>query len=282
MTRTEQLVRAATLALRLIALTTVGAYPLLTAVQAADEAPPMAGGYTNVIAIPVNDPAVKSVAGALFKPDGSGPFPAVIYMSGCRGLNAYMELQKKLISHLTSMGVATLVVDPFTPRDEMEGVCTKIDATTFSKLGSRGGNDVWAAVDVLKMRTDIDRNRIFLQGYSFGAISSLFAVDTKNPVKHDTKIAGVIAYYPFCYEGVDPSVPTLILIGDKDDWTPAAACEAVKSKPNVEVVVYPGDTHGFVYLGENGYFLGHHLVYDEKAAQDAEKRADAFMAAHMK
>ena len=78
-------------------------------------------------------------------------------------------------------------------------------------------------------------------------------------MKHDTKIAGVIAYYPFCYEGVDPSVPTLILIGDKDDWTPAAACEAVKSKPNVEVVVYPGDTHGFVYLGENGYFLGHHL-----------------------
>ena len=85
----------------------------------------------------MNDPAVKSVAGALFKPDGSGPFPAVIYMSGCRGLNAYMELQKKLISHLTSMGVARLVLDLFTPRDEMEGVCTKIDATTFSKQESR-------------------------------------------------------------------------------------------------------------------------------------------------
>lgn len=134
----------------------------------------------------------------------------------------------------------------------------------------------------MKAMHDIDPSRIFLQGYSFGAISSLFAVDTNNSVKHDTKIAGVIAYYPFCYQGVDPSVPTLVLIGDKDDWTPAAACQAVKGKPNLEVVIYPGDTHGFAIPGENGYFLGHHIVYDEKAAQDAKQRADAFMAAHMK
>jgi hypothetical protein len=28
--------------------------------------------------------------------------------------------------------------------------------------------------------------------------------------------------------------------------------------------------------------LGHHLVYDEKATQDAQQHADAFIAAHMK
>jgi dienelactone hydrolase len=28
--------------------------------------------------------------------------------------------------------------------------------------------------------------------------------------------------------------------------------------------------------------LGHHMEYDEKAAQDAQQRADAFMDAHMK
>ena len=44
------------------------------------------GGYTNVIPIPVDDPATKAIAGALFKPDGAGPFPAVVYMSGCEGL----------------------------------------------------------------------------------------------------------------------------------------------------------------------------------------------------
>jgi len=273
------------LALIAVTVCAVGAYASLAVAQTtADQVPSMAGGYTKVIAIPVNDPAVKSIAGALFKPVGAGPFPAVVYSSGCAGLNppVDMALQKKVIEHLLSKGVATLVVDPFTPRHEMEGVCTKIDERTFAQFASRGGSDAWAAVEVLKALRDIDPNRIFLQGYSFGAISSLFAVDTKSTVKHDTKIAGVIAYYPLCYRGVDPSVPTLVLIGDKDDWTPAAACQAVIGKPDIEVVIYTGDTHGFVMPGVNGEFLGHHLVYDEKAAQDAQERADAFIAAHIK
>src|SRR5271157_461210 len=39
----------------------------------AAQTPPMGGGYTNVIAIPVDDPQVKAIAGALFKPTGTGP-----------------------------------------------------------------------------------------------------------------------------------------------------------------------------------------------------------------
>ena len=56
-----------------------------------------------------------------------------------------------------------------------------------------------AALKVLKAMPDIDANRVFLQGYSWGAISSLFATDTKTPGTHDTKIASLIAYYPYCY-----------------------------------------------------------------------------------
>ena len=48
------------------------------------EGPPrMGGGYTNVIAIPVDDPDTKAIAGALFRPQGAGPFPAVIYLGYC-------------------------------------------------------------------------------------------------------------------------------------------------------------------------------------------------------
>ena len=31
------------------------------------------------------DPNVKAIAGALFKPEGAGPFPSVVFMSGCGG-----------------------------------------------------------------------------------------------------------------------------------------------------------------------------------------------------
>jgi dienelactone hydrolase len=46
---------------------------------------------------------------------------------------------------------------------------------------------------------------------------------------------------------------------------------------------YPGAYHVFNQPSEKPRdFLGHHLVYDEKATQDAHQRADAFIAALMK
>ena len=250
---------------------------------AAGQAPPMGGGYTNVIPIPVDDPSTKAIAGALFKPPGAGPFPAVVYMSGCDGVDtpAARALQKALVDHLQSKGVATLIVDPFTPRGELEG-CAGGDA-------AHGGKDALAALNVLKAMPDVDAKHIFLQGYSWGATSSLSAIDTKNIASHDARVAGVIAYYPYCYEGVDPSVPVLVMIGDKDDSTPAVRCQSAAGKSDFEVVVYPGATHAFNMPGISDliehrmhYDEVHHMAYDEKATRDAEQRADAFMAAHMK
>ena len=245
--------------------------------------PPIGGGYTDMTAIPVNDPAIKAIGGALFKPPGAGPFPAVVYMQGCSGIDGPLlrAVNKTTTDHLLAKGVAILIVDPFTPRKESGGVCANLgDREKAIPYFSRGSNDILGALKVLEAMPDIDTKHIFLQGYSYGAIASLFATETKNSANH-AKVAGVIAYYPFCYDGVDPSVPVLVLIGEKDDWTPAAKCQAVKGKTNFEVVVYPGATHVFNEPSEKPRdFLGHHLVYDEKATQDALQRADAFMAAH--
>jgi dienelactone hydrolase len=179
--------------------------------------------------------------------------------------------------------VAILIVDSFTPRNEPNGVCAKLDGENFIQYATRGSNDALAAVAVLKAMPEIDAKHIFLAGFSLGAVSSLLATESKNAASRDGAVAGVIAYYPFCYDGVDPSVPVLVLIGEKDDWTPAAKCQAVTGKTNFEVVVYPGATHVFNTPSEKPRdFLGHHFVYDEKATQDAQQRADAFMAAHMK
>lgn len=264
----------------LTSLTLLGALSAPHALQAAD-APPIGGGYTNAIAIPVTDPSVKAIAGALFKPEGSGPFPAVVYMSGCNGLNFPPEIQqeKRVIDNFLSNGIATLIVDPFTARGEKDGACDKLNVQGFT----RGGNDAVAAVKVLKAMPDIDPGKIFLQGYSYGAISALYAVDTKTPGSHDTSVAGLIAYYPYCYDNVDPAVPTLVLIGEKDDWTPAAACKAVTGKTDFELVVYPGATHGFTEPFEKPFDVdGHHLAHDEAATKNAQERVDAFIANRLK
>jgi hypothetical protein len=63
----------------------VGATSGLPSLAAGQTTPPMSGGYKDVIPIPVDDPTTKAIAGALFKPSGTGPFPIVVYMSGCSG-----------------------------------------------------------------------------------------------------------------------------------------------------------------------------------------------------
>jgi dienelactone hydrolase len=262
-----------------------GAMFIFSSLAASQTAPPMSGPYTDVIPIPVDDPTTKEIAGALFKPAGVGPFPAVVYMSGCAGLHGPAEaaFEKSMIDHLLAKGVATLIVDPFSPRNE-GGICFELatlNEKTLAPYGPRGGNDALAALKVLKAMPDIDPERVFLQGYSYGASASLFAADPNTPGARGAKIAGVIAYYPYCYENVEFSTPTLILIGEMDDWTPAAPCQAVKGKPNVEVVVFPGAAHGFNY-DFTGDWMGHHEAYDEKATLEAERRADAFMDAHLK
>src|SRR3984885_5953783 len=193
----------------------------ISTLASAQTAPPMGGGYTNVIPIPVDDPNIKAIAGALFKPRDAGPFPGVVFMSGWGGLSPPpdMAMQKTVIDHLLAKGVAVLMVDPFTPRNEPDGICANLNGDTFLKYATRGGNDVAAALKVLKATPGVDPNRIFLQGYSWGAISSLFAMDPNTPSVHAAKIAGLVAYYPYCYEKVEFSTPTLVLIGDKDDWT---------------------------------------------------------------
>jgi dienelactone hydrolase len=250
--------------------------------------PPIGGGYTDVTTIPVNDPAIKAIGGALFLPAGTGPFPAVVYMTGCGGIDGPLNQaqQKTTIDHLLAKGVAILIVDSFIPRNEPKGVCADLgplDGEKAIQYATRGSNDALAAVAVLKAMPEIDAKHIFLAGFSLGGTSSLLATDSKNPASHDDAVAGVLAYYPFCYDGVDPSVPVLALVGEKDDWTPAAKCQAVTGKSNFELVVYPGITHAFALpLPKPVDYLGHHLVYDEKTAQDAQQRADAFIAAHLK
>ncbi len=250
----------------------------------AASAPQISGGYTNVVAIPVNDPSVNEIAGALFKPQGAGPFPAIVYMPPCSGPGFPPELQqeKGVIDGMLSKGVATLIVDPFTGRGEKNGVCDTLNDDTYVQLYTRGGDDAVAALKVIRAMPDIDPNKVLLLGYSYGAISSFYATDLRTPGTHDTKIAGVIAYSPFCYNNVDPSAPTLVLIGDKDDMVLAEMCQAAVGKPNFQLVVYRGATRAFTmpWEGPTDYH-GHHFAYDEVATKDSQERAEAFIAAQV-
>ncbi len=65
-------------------------------------------------------------------------------------------------------------------------------------------------------------------------------------------IRGYVAFYPGCtfynrYAGWRSTRPMLLLIGEADDWTPAAPCAALAARDPAHVTYhsYPGAVHSF-------------------------------------
>jgi len=83
-------------------------------------------------------------------------------------------------------------------------------------------------------------------------------------------------------------MPTLILVGELDDWTPAEGCVRAKERwgnagPPVELVTYPGAHHAFdIQMLEAGTMMfGHRTEYNAEATADARRRIRAFLADHL-
>ena len=232
-----------------------------------------------VVNIPVEDAKTKSVSAALFEPTGAGPFPAVVILNSCGGVDNDADLVRGVNADYLARGIATLVVDSFTPRGITE-VCGAPAPDQKEIIGYRV-KDAYAAVSWLSTRSEIDSKRIFFQGYSNGAIVAISATDAQNPVTatRQQKIAGVIAFYPYCYSpGIKFSVPTIILTGQSDDWTPAKLCEGIGDKTNVEITVYPNVWHGFANPNYDAMVLGHRVKSDKAATNDGQRRARALIA----
>ena len=69
----------------------------------------------------------------------AGPFPAVVYMSGGGGIDPppSRAQQKTTIDHMLAKGVAILIVDSFTPRNEPKGVCANLDGEKAIQYATR-------------------------------------------------------------------------------------------------------------------------------------------------
>ena len=233
--RHRLLISAATVALLSAALI---AMPSFSAAQT----PPMGGGYTNVIPIPVpeNDPQVKAVSWGIVQARWRGAVSDDhLYERLRRPGNPFPDMaqQKMVIAHYVAQGKAVLILDSLTPRGMPNGVCDRTDAMTVYQ---RRADDAYSAQKALAAMPEIDAKHIFLQGYSRGE-RSILAINPETVEEHGGNVfAGVIAFYPYCLDRMAFSAPTIILVGDKDDWAPAALCEAIKDRPNLEVAVLPG------------------------------------------
>jgi dienelactone hydrolase len=197
----------------------------------------------------------------------------VVSLHGCGGRGS-KESGDAIGARFTSLGYALLIVDSFNPR----GVTNGCSPDYWSKPADRVA-DAFGALAYLTQVSFIDRDRIAVIGHSQGADVALLAVTPGGEeILFDRHFRAAIAYYPWCggFNGT-VAVPTVILVGELDDWTPAAGCQKMMARRSSEgaplrLVVYPGAYHAFdaVTLRDRPTtFLGHHLEYNEAADRAA-------------
>ena len=117
----------------------------------------------------------------------------------------------------------------------------------------------------------------------------------------EPRFSAAIAFYPGCTTKArearrfHPRAPLLMLVGESDDWTPAAPCKALASMAksrgeDVEIVAYPDTFHDFDNPGitrprtrtevPNGVNKGKGVTVapNPEAREDAKQRVLAFLA----
>jgi len=221
--------------------------------------------------------AAEAIDGYLSRPDGDGPFPAIVYLHGCGGLSK--PTRHRIADLMTGWGYVTLAVDSFTSRG--------IGHSCNQDMPRRQG-DALGALRYLSGLGFVDPDRIALVGASQGGGIGLQVASTGavNGAGQPT-VRAVVAYYPPCRVAAEQlRIPALVLIGDADDWTPASDCErwmqrrAGQGAP-VKLVVYPRAYHSFDNPGGmiGGRYLGHWLQYDADAAQRSVNEMHDFLQA---
>lgn len=224
-----------------------------------------------------------NLTGRLKKPDGLGPFPAVVLLHGCGGISPKRD--HRWAERLAGWGYVTLQADSFRPRG-LSSVCTYSGHDADDILRKRVA-DAYDAKRYLAGLPFVDRSRIAVMGWSHGGFTTLQTLyrETDDPFR------AAVALYPSC-RGIltGLNAPLLILIGEADDWALAARCVEMMPKEQaaseVTLKIYPGAYHGFDILDANTNVRGsrgmHHLQYQPEAEADSIVRVRAFFERYLK
>ena len=228
--------------------------------------------------------ASDTIEGYLSKPEGNGPFAAIVYLHGCDGLSE--EAPKFIARFMTGLGYVSLAVDSLATRGIKEACTRPIPGLMQARQG-----DALGALSYLSKLPFVDPQRIAVLGGSMGAtvaleLASSHHVETFDAAR-DLKFKAAVAYFPACgFASEELIVPTLILIGELDDWLPARDCELwMKRRTDrgapVKLVVYPGAYHAFSVpaFADGREMYGHWLKYDAEAARKAVEETQSFLSA---
>jgi dienelactone hydrolase len=256
-------------------------------------------GWITVRQDPADLSALLSPYYRVSKPEGSGPFPTALLLSGCDGPRDNLDRWAEM---LVGEGWAAMIVDSHTPRGYDDFEIWRLICAGQLLMGSERAGDLLVALGDARQQPWVDRDRLVLIGASHGgwSIMELLAFEQSwrlpfnlgalpQGISIDDPLAGLlgqILVYPYC--GVPNRArddawrhrsPTLFLLAGNDVIAPAEDClrvaEALEARGlPVEVVVYEGVTHGFDQKERSTLSP---LEFDPEATRGALARGAAFL-----
>jgi dienelactone hydrolase len=273
-------------------LSTLTSLGFLAATLAAGAAQPAAPQQVD---IPLNNGTLHA---QLFKPDGAGPFPTVIALHGCGGLNGQSDqIQPRYrdwAEQLLKDGNAVLLPDSYGSR-ELGPQCRVKERRVLARRERVA--DVMASRQWLSQQPWVSQDRVSLIGWAHGASAVLWAVRPQLASRTaEPDFRAAIAFYPDCRIssglGWSARVPTLVLIGASDDVSSPPACRQMVDGARgrsalARIVVYPGAAHDFdranfplhaIAGADAGLPERGHLGGDPEARADSQKRVAEWLA----
>ncbi len=204
--------------------------------------------------------------GYLAKPEGTGPFPAVVVIHEIFGLNDNI---REIAERFAGEGYIALAVDLFSNRNRVLCIMSTFNDLLFkSPDKSSGVADLKAALDYLTGVPGVDGKRLGAIGFCMGG-SYAIAWGCSDP-----RLKVVAPYYgmnPKPLETVRRSCPVVGSYPDKDFTTKAGQKldETLKQfQIKHDIKTYPNSKHSF--FNDKG------KTYNEEAAKDSWNRVLSF------
>lgn len=183
--------------------------------------------------------------------------PVVLALHGCGGLYATQGSRRGQLNArhdgmaqlLRAQGYSVLFPDSFSTRGEPSICAQKIQDRKIRPTHRR--DDVTGALTWLARQPWVDVRKIALLGWSHGGSAVLAATDANDTVVSTRPVQPslAIAFYPGCRDalksGYRPIAPLLMLLGELDDWTPAAPCVDLARRVDARAHVFPDSHHDF-------------------------------------
>lgn len=178
-----------------------------------------------------NDGHRVPINAVLMKPDGKGPFPAMVILHGGGGVRpprCYGRPFRKFVE----LGYVSLLIDSMS-----------VQRPYRAGLGGYNwedqAQDAHIGREFLTTLPYVDSERIGVVGWSSGGAAVLDAVSSTKktfPMEKKAPFRAAAAVYPVCFRQLDDlDAPLLVLIGEKDTEVSAAGKQLYPIPPPVEL-----------------------------------------------